>query len=83
MSDSDHYAHCIKRLTDNLAYELRSVGGYFDKLEGRLADGVWSREFDMTASSLGSAEAELRTLANEISNLRKQFLQNVPLVAAE
>ena len=83
MSDAEYYASNINRLCTNLAFELRHVGGYFDKLEGRLEDGVWSRDFDLTAQQLGSAEQELRTLAGEFQRLRLEFVQRQPLIAAE
>lgn len=81
MSDADHYASNIKTRCTNLAWELRHVGGDFDKLEGRIMDGQWSREFDVTASSLTQAEQELRALANEIARLRMEFLSNIPVAA--
>lgn len=84
MSDmSEAHASNINRLCSNLAYELRRVGGYFDNLEGMLADGVWSRDLDMTAQQLGAAEQQLRTLAAEIQRLRVEFIQRQPMIAAE
>lgn len=84
MSDtSELYATSINRWCSHIAREFRGVGGQFDKLEGRLADGVWSREFDLTASQLGMAEQELRSLAGEVQRLRQAFIRKQPLIAAE
>ena len=81
MSDPDHFASVIKRRVNDLAWNLRRIGGDFDNLEGRIMDGQWSREFDLTAADLKHAETELRSLADAIKSLRERFLHNMPQAA--
>jgi hypothetical protein len=81
VSDLDHFAHNLNAKCSHLSYELRRVGGYFDNIEGRISDGCWSHEFDTTHLNLNTAEATLRSLANEISVLRRRLSENVPQAA--